>query len=267
MSEDLVYEPKPHLLAFINALGFWNESRGKSARINAFFETIKNEAEQSASDSIDFKTIGDSVILTSSAEGVESSDNGGTFWKASNGAAYKSKLQRLINLICKLQCSLATQDIWIRGAITYGPLHVSNWQIIGPAFDEAYRLEANVAKFPRVIVDGRVLKAGTWLNAKESGISNLYTFPYSSRPFALAQDVPTFVDYAEYNILDKNTNFYFTFLETCSHLVANRLRDDVTHYSKHRWSADYLVNKFEDYLPHGRIETDAQHDFYSRLKG
>lgn len=45
----------------------------------------------------------------------------------------------------------------LRGALTVGPLHHSKKHVVGPALVEAYRMESKVAKYPRVLIDEKII--------------------------------------------------------------------------------------------------------------
>jgi hypothetical protein len=40
--------------------------------------------------------------------------------------------------------------VWVRGAIVKGPLYCGKSEIFGPALIEAYKLEENLAKYPKI---------------------------------------------------------------------------------------------------------------------
>lgn len=64
----------------------------------------------------------------------------------------------LLNEIALLVINLANRGFLVRGGVTSGLLHHSDRHVVGPAMNEAYRLESKVAKHPRVIFDPRVLE-------------------------------------------------------------------------------------------------------------
>jgi hypothetical protein len=57
------------------------------------------------------------------------------------------------------QFRLATQGIFIRGAIALGDLHMRGPLLFGPAIEEAYTLESNEARMPVVVVSQNVRAA------------------------------------------------------------------------------------------------------------
>jgi hypothetical protein len=64
-------------------------------------------------------------------------------------------LMREAGYLCR---HLLTSGFLFRGAIVAGALHHDNRTIVGPAFVKAYRLERDVALYPRVIVDASALE-------------------------------------------------------------------------------------------------------------
>ena len=50
--------------------------------------------------------------------------------------------------------------VWVRGGITIGKLYCGQSEVFGPALIEAYMLESNVAKYPRIIMTENTYKQG-----------------------------------------------------------------------------------------------------------
>lgn len=51
------------------------------------------------------------------------------------------------------QGNLACNGIFIRGGMTYGQICVHKSRIFGPAFNRAYKLESEMARYPRIVID------------------------------------------------------------------------------------------------------------------
>ena len=51
-------------------------------------------------------------------------------------------------------------QVWIRGGITIGDLYCGKSEVFGPALVEAYLLESEVAKYPRIIMTEEIYKQG-----------------------------------------------------------------------------------------------------------
>lgn len=97
-------------------------------------------------------SISDSIILTYGMR--DSSDDVEFFLGLANLQMVVGNLQ-----LYALQSGLGDQPGFVvRGSIEYGPFFVSDREVIGPAFIEAYNLEASVAKVARVIAGPRLLQ-------------------------------------------------------------------------------------------------------------
>lgn len=65
-----------------------------------------------------------------------------------------------ITALLLTQGNLACNGILIRGAMTYGNICVHNNKIFGPAFNEAYRIESSLARYPRIVIDEKLCFEG-----------------------------------------------------------------------------------------------------------
>ena len=61
---------------------------------------------------------------------------------------------------------LAIKGFIVRGAITLGKLIHTNKYLVGPAMIHAYELESKVAKYPRVLVDAKLISVARKAHAK-----------------------------------------------------------------------------------------------------
>ena len=59
----------------------------------------------------------------------------------------------LLNIISMLQTIFMQKNIFIRGALYYGKLYIDDNFIYGKGVIDAYRLESEIAIFPRIIID------------------------------------------------------------------------------------------------------------------
>lgn len=65
----------------------------------------------------------------------------------------------IVNLIGAIQFhSLMQFDFWLRGGITIGELFIDNSVVWGTGLIEAYNIENNLANYPRVILDNKLLR-------------------------------------------------------------------------------------------------------------
>jgi len=59
----------------------------------------------------------------------------------------------LLQLVANIQLFLINADIFIRGALCYGDLFFDSKFVFGPGLIHAYKLESEIAIFPRIVVD------------------------------------------------------------------------------------------------------------------
>ena len=146
-------EYREHFVAFLDILGFKQLITHSSCdEIYNIFETIHNNSsdkliyngvEIGAYQQIRHMILSDSVILYIPSD-IEDS------------------FYALITVCRKLQTTLANREnpILLRGGIAKGNLYCDNGIIYGDGLTNAYLLESNLAKFPRIIFTGDTLEAG-----------------------------------------------------------------------------------------------------------
>lgn len=62
--------------------------------------------------------------------------------------------------IQRIQANLAVNGIFVRGAMTRGPIYINDEIVFGPALVQAYEMEQRVAIYPRIVVDRATVIAG-----------------------------------------------------------------------------------------------------------
>lgn len=67
-------------------------------------------------------------------------------------------LWHLLLSVDSLAWNLLQQDVWIRGGVASGGMFVDADIAFGTGINKAYRLESMIAKYPRVVLNGDVLK-------------------------------------------------------------------------------------------------------------
>jgi len=67
------------------------------------------------------------------------------------------ELQQEMLQLVHMQCSLILKGFPVRGAVSHGPVYFKGRTLFGPAYQKAYKLERDVAKTPRIIVDKAVI--------------------------------------------------------------------------------------------------------------
>lgn len=178
--------------------------------------------------------ISDSVIIT--LESVEDND------------VNLSNFRDFLLSINYIQIRLAAEDIWIRGAITYGDTFNKDNQIVGPAYIDAYVLEGQKAIFPRIIIDPKLISLFKCTNA-ESFIKliNQHKFrPNVNLVFdwncgdgtkidIIEQDVPFFLDYMSILYNDDPEN-----IKILIEHISKNIYSDISIYVKFKWIVKYL---------------------------
>lgn len=132
-------------VCYFDVLGFRSFIKNKD-RVEGYFSFIvdalnKVVGELKLGSDIKYHLISDAVVLSISVEGQNKIDC----------------LRELLGRVAIMQYYLAVNDIWIRGAVTFGEIGFSTDEkiISGVALAEAYELE-KLALYPRVIIDPRI---------------------------------------------------------------------------------------------------------------
>ena len=141
--EQKAFSYRDRLVAFLDILGFkdavLNRGRGVTDVIESIDSNLSSVLDAMKGEGGDWY----SAKLFSDCMSI-SCDNFG------------NNLYYMLNEISNLQFSLATQGLFVRGAITYGP-HFENERIIfSEALIRAYELEQK-ANYPRIIISDSVL--------------------------------------------------------------------------------------------------------------
>jgi len=134
--------------------------------------------------------------------------------KAINGSELES-LRELCIAVGSIQWDMAIHGIWMRGGISQGPCCIDRTrnQIVGPAFLKAYELENKRAKFPRVILDTKMIfnfgyesktdiilainkiKLASPTTTWNTDVLFLWPDPQRKIPVHIEEDYPLFIDY------------------------------------------------------------------------
>ncbi len=116
--------------------------------------------------------------------------------------------------IVHAQGMLIDDGIVLRGGITYGDIFISGNRIYGPAMIDAYKLESEFAKYPRIVISPKLLQEFEdnslliSFNTFDEDKEYVYHFLYQDT------DYMWFIDYARavYEELDDPESMYFYFL-------------------------------------------------------
>lgn len=270
MSESICDQLKKNesFVAFIDVLGFKEMVKRNDPKIDIFFSVVEQELESFATKLLDigfsnrnrqfnYIIISDSVILTapSKPEKLRHVSFGHLIWA-----------------IKTIQLQLAKNDIWIRGAISYGPTYFSKAkkQVVGQGFIDAYLLAENVANFPRVIIEPSIVgelgfdsikefifqfNNGFWFTDEDEAGDlvkhNRYRsdlFDWSSLHIGstskVPQDIALFIDFLTtlYSVFGEQTydSSKLVELETTVGYINSNLMISSSTYPKYRFLADYI---------------------------
>lgn len=238
MRNSIIQNYKDSYVAFLDVLGFKEmvhnkEDKKLTTYFNAVNQVITGLRNIIKKQNIGYIVISDSIILTLS--------------KALDVHSDIENLRQLCIAIRRIQLELAINDIWLRGAVTSGQTYFdqTNNQIVGPAYINAYLLEDELAVFPRVILDNKLLSDLDFENSDQFIITIndgdddknvLYDWRknISVSKHTIEQDVPLFIDYLS-DILD---------VQESLHRVINNIKSSMYSntriFKKFRWVADYL---------------------------
>ena len=248
--DELIYEKS--FVAFVDVLGFRDMVFGQNkTKINKYFkivnETLSDLKQIELKKPIKSIVISDSIILSVPL--------------LSDSVGDLDRLRQLCVAIAKLQHNLALNDIWVRGAITYGETYFDEVgrQVVGPAYVNAYLLEESSAIYPRVILDSKIIKEFYFssstefidkINMLDEGGLNYsdwcnnvlfsWTLPNGNPVNHIKQDVPLFIDYLSRAAQNNDSDL----VQIICRLEDN-LYQSVPLYSKFRWVSDYLISLSE----------------------
>ena len=134
---------KMSVVAFIDILGFTEmikksaESPNEYAQIWSALRVMKRwkkDHKKKDSKTISTTMFSDSIVISNSSDNI------------------MNALKNIIEDVMYLQEDLLRHEILCRGGISIGKLYHSKNKMFGPAFLEAYRLESEAAKYPRIIL-------------------------------------------------------------------------------------------------------------------
>jgi len=194
-------------VAYLDVLGFKDMIKcGRTHEVEKYFTVLNDEISKlrkiNKKNKIKFIIISDSVVLSMPKETSDQNEN-------------IIRLRNLCIAIGKIQQRLAIENIWLRGAISFGETYFDDKksQIVGQAYIDAYLLEEDLAIYPRVIIDSRIIKdlgfygaqqliwsinAQTVLNMRSNwGYKVLFNWIENNGPAkdSVPQDIPLFIDY------------------------------------------------------------------------
>lgn len=161
-----MYEER--IIAFIDILGFKNEIEKKT--INSF---SGNENEQESERIYDFISllhkdfVNRNPIPKSTYCVTQFSDS----LVISYSISEKASLFSIILSLLYLHMDAISHGLLIRGGVTSGKLMHDDKHLFGPAMNEAYKIESEIAIFPRIVVNKELIEIAynnpNWSNTPE----------------------------------------------------------------------------------------------------
>jgi hypothetical protein len=155
----------------------------------------------------------------------------------------KAGFEKLCGAIENIQKTLASQDVWLRGAITAGTTHISTnkKQIVGKAYIDAYKLESE-AIYPRVVLDEKIIKELYYTDEEEFITSTAYMFHWGNT--SIEKDIPLFIDYLRFSIaIPDNYEYVNTVLNNILMNYESSKEED--YYNKYSWLLEYIKTCLE----------------------
>lgn len=242
--EKIKIEYKKGFVAFIDVLGFtdmiFNSTNETKEKVEKYLNIVDKQLK--ILDKLNnFKSIviSDSIILSMEISESDIKGNIGT-------------LSLLCNAIKTIQQNLAKNNIWIRGAISYGDIYFDNErkQVIGKGYINAYLLESNYAIYPRVILDNKIVQL-LELKSSEDCISRINGFGKKIL-YSWKRDASSIVDIDKaINGIKKDIPLFIDFIEglneseiyEISLLIISNANKNIKTYPKYLWLAQYIISK------------------------
>jgi hypothetical protein len=240
----LNYEEK--YVAFLDILGFREMvNKNDTELINRYLNIVQHGIKSAKDTYFNGKKLKIESIIISDSILLSVDKNSDT----------EESLKNLLYLCMSvgiMQSLLLLNGIWLRGGISFGKAYFSQTdnQIIGPAYISAYDIENKIAKYPRVVLDSRIINELGFDNAEEliKKINNMSNhdilYPWNNKHI-IKKDVPLFIDYIgfmlNYNEFDYDGKKFF--LETLITEIKEKIyKENISVYVKFKWTIDYLIS-------------------------
>lgn len=240
MKNSINYEK--YFVAYLDVLGFTDMvMQNKKHKIEHYINFIEDALSKlnniPSKKDIGALTISDSIILVIPVE------------EDINKSMHN--LRQLCIVILSLQKKLYKydDDIWLRGGISVGEIYFNKNknQIVGKAYIDAFKIEENIAKNSRVVLDNAIMN--------EFGIDNASDFiDYmnnfnQSRPESWTYNV--LYEWNSYDILEKDVPLFIDYIHTDDEIRAalskiKKNATDIRVYTKYQWLTKYLYTKTSD---------------------
>lgn len=245
-------------VAFLDVLGFKELVKSKGEKLNRYFKTIENALIDIKSDKAEITSqiVSDSTILACDLR--------------------VQNLEVLLKAIQTIQARCAIENIWIRGAITIGDIYFNRDLniVVGNGLSDAYLLESQ-EKFPRVIIDPKILKA-------EYGFGTRQLFVKRFNNAQERDSIPPLIhDFSEQNESIENEAIFVAFAERIIYenmdnlqIIYNNIQNELYNsqmtYQKYLWLKQYFIKSltkmsyFYDNMRYFKLPYDSKK--YSRIE-
>lgn len=151
-----------------------------------------------------------------------------------------AKLEQFLKLACILQVTFISNSLFIRGSITIGNIYVNkNNFVFGKGLVEAYMLENNEAKFPRIIFSEKLNDIIKKIHIK----SHYYMIDFDKKYFL------NYLSYYADLIINRDTSNFPEAKQIVAHLFfnhkylilnsANEFANNIRVLNKYKWSMRY----------------------------
>lgn len=134
----------------------------------------------------------------------------------------------LLTEIALCVIDLVERGFLVRGALTVGDLYHSKKYLVGPAMVEAYLLESTVAKYPRVLIEEKVLDVAK--GARKDGHSEEEELGYVRDFMTRDADGQYFFDYVTWRsvvaIVGGDNDLYGAYLQNLATLIEKGFEHD-----------------------------------------
>jgi hypothetical protein len=250
-------EMKESYVAFIDVLGFKKMVfADKTEKLQSFFDIAIEElrSNNDGDNQIDSTIISDSIVLFSPFTTVG--------------------FTNLIKAIQNIQVRFIMEDIWMRGAVSYGDICFFKEKniVLGKGLINAYLLEQQ-AKYPRVIIDSKIINtigtdSANFLEIVNGSYLDIQNSIRLIHP--IGSDIENdsyYVDYAEKLIYDSMVKDEF---EILYNIIKENMYKEHAYFAKYHWVQRYLSKTMHNYgfaIRHVKnLSTEKRHDFFTWRK-
>ncbi|MBI2519514.1 MAG: hypothetical protein HYV97_03830 [Bdellovibrio sp.] len=246
-------------VAFIDVLGFKEKVFGEKSEddLSFYFSTVLGFLDVldlvDGEDDINFFVISDSIIITAPLLAAE-------FNGANNQCNKIKSLKKFLVSISRMQAQLALNNFWTRGGVSKGKVFIDKAKnvIAGPALVSAYRLESEIAKYPRVIVDPKIAEYCEFAMLQDfiEAVNGGRLYEYFSEPRSMNDYSSLLFDWRmleEMNMpFDRDTHLFVDYVGSLANVNGTNLvkkiaeniilglYKDLNYFSKYNWLKSYV---------------------------